>query len=206
MASTGAAKLGYAAKTAAQNYRDTSVASAGWSPFGDREQNKQGTLATFLVDAARAGAKLLSNCAVERVEAERQPDGRLRACGVRALVHDGKGGPSQRLYVRARRCVVVSAGSLQTPCILLRSGLRNPHVGRHLRLHPVSGAVGTFEGSALRMYEGAPMTTVCGHAEQGPGGDGYGAKIEVPSVHPGLMCADRPHNPTRWLYWLPPAL
>lgn len=36
------------------------------------------------------------------------------------------------------------------------------------------------------------MTTVCRAAEQGPRNDGYGAKIEVPSCHTGLMAATLP--------------
>ena len=36
------------------------------------------------------------------------------------------------------------------------------------------------------------MTTVCSVAEPGPREDGYGAKIEVPSVHPGLGASALP--------------
>ena len=36
------------------------------------------------------------------------------------------------------------------------------------------------------------MTTVCSECEAGPAGDFYGAKLEVPSVHPGLMAACLP--------------
>ena len=36
------------------------------------------------------------------------------------------------------------------------------------------------------------MTTVCSEAEKGPDCDFYGAKLEVPSVHPGLMAACLP--------------
>ena len=43
-----------------------------------------------------------------------------------------------KLTVRARRCVVVAAGSLHTPCVLLRSGFKNKNIGRHLHLHPVT--------------------------------------------------------------------
>lgn len=42
------------------------------------------------------------------------------------------------------------------------------------------------------MYEAAPMTTVCAECELGPAKDYYGSKLEVPSVHPGLMAACMP--------------
>lgn len=55
---------------------------------------------------------------------------------------------------------MVSAGSLNTPCVLQRSRLRNPHIGRHLRLHPVTGITAKFFDKPVRSYEYAPMTTV----------------------------------------------
>jgi choline dehydrogenase-like flavoprotein len=78
--------------------------------------------------------------------------------------------------------------------VLLRSGLRSPHIGAHLRLHPVTGLLGRFD-QPFAPWRGAPMTTVCAAVEHGPNQDGYGAKIEVPSVHPGLSATALPwHN------------
>lgn len=42
------------------------------------------------------------------------------------------------------RAVVVSGGAIHTPAILLRSGLKHPLIGCHLRLHPVLVAGGVF--------------------------------------------------------------
>lgn len=47
------------------------------------------------------------------------------------------------LTVRAR-AVVVSGGAINTPAILLRSGLKHPMIGRHLCLHPVLVVGGVF--------------------------------------------------------------
>jgi long-chain-alcohol oxidase len=41
--------------------------------------------------------------------------------------------------------VILSAGSLNTPNILLNSGFKNKHLGNHLKLHPVSGVAGKFD-------------------------------------------------------------
>lgn len=105
-----------------------------------------------------------------------------RAVGVRATRADGT-----PLEVRAK-AIVLAAGSLHSPCVLLRSGVGGAHVGRHLRLHPVTGLTAHFERD-IKVYEGAPMTSVCDVCEQAPDGSFYGAKLEIPSVHPGLMCA-----------------
>lgn len=42
------------------------------------------------------------------------------------------------------RAVVVSGGAINTPAILLRSGLKHPMIGRHLCLHPVLAVGGVF--------------------------------------------------------------
>eukprot|EP01052_Picozoa_sp_SAG31_P024408 SAG31_NODE_2075_length_6509_cov_2.710764_1_plen_577_part_00 len=128
----GAASLGYEAKATGTNYVDTAAVSAGWSCFGDREQNKQGTLATYLVDACKNGARLVEGAAVERIITSLDSaTGRRRATGVTALVKVSRPAEGStpafeeqtlRLSVHARRCVIVAAGSLHTPCVLLRSG------------------------------------------------------------------------------------
>ena len=96
-------------------------------------------------------------------------DGQKRAVGIVANVGDF------RVQVNARSCVIVAAGSLNTPCLLQRSGFRNPHIGRHLHLHPVTAAVGFFNDEIIHAYLGAPMTTVCNEFPN--------VKVECPSAH-----------------------
>ena len=43
--------------------------------------------------------------------------------------------------MRAPR-VVVACGSLESPALLLRSGIGGPAVGRYLHLHPVAAFLG----------------------------------------------------------------
>ncbi|CAB1103128.1 unnamed protein product [Ectocarpus sp. CCAP 1310/34] len=66
-----------------------------------------------------------------------------RATGVEAVVTPHGGGKAAPLTVRAR-AVVVSGGAINTPAILLRSGLKHPMIGRHLCLHPVLAVGGVF--------------------------------------------------------------
>ena len=182
----GCGRLGYPWKTIPQNLADGGKGIAnGWTAFGSRDGNKQGTLVTYLADAAAAGARVVAGCAVEKIlTAPTGNDGR-RATGVAARTADGA-----RLEVRAR-VVVASAGALHTPALLQRSGVGGPHVGRHLRLHPVTACVGTFE-EPVKLYEGAPMTVLSTVAEMGPKADGYGARLEVPCTHPGLVATGAP--------------
>jgi hypothetical protein len=51
--------------------------------------------------------------------------------------------------------VVASCGSIHTPALLLRSGVKaGGNVGRHLRLHPAAGLVGYFEPTAEQKAAG----------------------------------------------------
>ncbi|WP_280372688.1 GMC family oxidoreductase N-terminal domain-containing protein, partial [Nocardia abscessus] len=53
------------------------------------------------------------------------------------------------------RAVVVSAGAIQTPALLRRSGLRNTNIGRNLRLHPAA-AVSAGRDVAARVVRRSP--------------------------------------------------
>jgi hypothetical protein len=184
----GCDALGYPWETTMQNLRQTDDPSAGYVCFGDRYGNKNTGVATFLHDAVKDGAKLVDHCRVERITKSFSKNAanprRLRATGVTCRVGD------HEVIVNARKCVVVSAGSLHTPCLLQRSGFHNQHIGKHLHLHPTTASFGLMESyENIDGYLGAPLTTVCKAFEQGPIRDGYGAKIECPSAHPGLLAA-----------------
>lgn len=44
----------------------------------------------------------------------------------------------------------------------------------------------------MKMYAKAPMTAICRDGMMGPANNGFGARLECPSVHPGLMGACLP--------------
>jgi len=180
--------MGYDCDSAALVMRNSDKDATGFLCFGDRYGNKNDGLSTYLKDAVDHGAKIIENCAVHKILMESTGSSRgKRATGVIAKVG------SYQLTINAKRCVVVAAGSLNTPCVLLRSGLKNKHVGRHLHVHPVIIAVGLFDKEAdINCYLKAPMTTVCNEFQMGPQGNGYGPKIECPSTHTGLMGAALP--------------
>ncbi|KAJ3005003.1 hypothetical protein HKX48_000919 [Thoreauomyces humboldtii] len=155
-----------------------------WStcPYGE----KQGTSQTFLRDAAETGrCRFVQGCKVDLIL---QHAG--RASGVSATVVDVNAGHrSRKLVVKAKR-VVVSAGSLHTPALLLRSGFKNRNVGRHLRLHPVTFAFGIFtdEVEPIKPWSGSIMT-ILGNQAADAHGDGHGAIVEIPPLHPAFFAA-----------------
>jgi choline dehydrogenase-like flavoprotein len=87
--------------------------------------------------------------------------------------------------VRAPR-VVVACGSLESPALLLRSGLGGQAVGQYLRLHPVSLATG-FYAADQQAWWGAPQTALCDQFADT--GGGYGFIIEGVQYGPGLIAS-----------------
>ncbi len=138
----GLERLGWHAGPLPRNVRGCPQdAGCGWCAFGCRVGAKQSTLVTYLEEAAAAGARLVVGADARRVLVAGG-----RAAGVEARTASG-----HRLVVRAR-AVVAAAGAVETPALLLRSGLGG-QVGHHLRLHPGTAAMGVFD-EPVRWWEG----------------------------------------------------
>jgi len=105
----------------------------GYCNAGCQHGSKQSTLRTYLQDAADAGARFIVDCAVERVLVR---DG--RAAGVVARV----GGTEVTVEAAT---VVAAAGGIESPALLLRSGIGGPAAGRYLRLHPTYFVSGVYD-------------------------------------------------------------
>ncbi len=146
--------------------------------YGCPYSRKQSTLLTYLQDAANNGARFLVNTSVERVLLENGA-----VTGVLATATDAATGAAHRVTVRAKT-VVIAAGALHSPAILLRSGISNPHLGRNLHLHPVVAVTGYYE-EPIRAWTGSLQTRYSDQFGRPP--DGYGFKFEVAPGHPGLM-------------------
>lgn len=106
--------------------------------------HKQSMERTLLPEAVRHGARVVPDCRVERVETRAG-----RAVGVRAVTVSGR-----RVRIRARRAVVLAASAVQTPCLLLRSGIRHGPVGDGFACHPGASMAGRFP-EPMRLWEGA---------------------------------------------------
>lgn len=100
---------------------------------------KQSTLVSYLPRAVAFGATVWAGCRVDRVEFQGK-----RAVGVRGRARGPRG--ERGFVVRAHR-VVICGGAVQTPALLLRSGVRPPsgRLGRGLVVHPGGHASGFFD-------------------------------------------------------------
>jgi choline dehydrogenase-like flavoprotein len=176
----GCDALGWSFKRAVRNTDPATYdpASAGYLGFGDATGSKQGTLKTYLADAYEHGAQFVVRCRADRIL---HRDG--RAAGVEATSAGGA-----RVMVRCER-VVVAAGALESPALLMRSGLGGPAVGQGLRIHPVAAMYGVYE-SEQRGWWGAPQTGICDEFVAAE--DGHGFLVECVQYAPGLIGSSLP--------------
>ncbi len=179
----GSARLGQTTSLIPRNEKHLADSAAhfeglGYSSLGDAHGIKQGTLNTYLLTAFEHGARILPNTHAERVTTAAG-----RATGAEAT-HITPEGWQLRIGVRAR-CVVVAGGAVQTPALLLRSGLRHPHLGQHLHLHPTVIVAARYP-QPMRSWHG-PSMSIVNDTYTRLHGTNYGAKLETPPTHPGLL-------------------
>jgi choline dehydrogenase-like flavoprotein len=150
--------------------------SAGYLGFGDQSGSKLSADKTWLADAIEADADVVVRCHAERVLVENGA-----AAGVEAT-YAPPGEEPRRVTVRAGT-VVVACGALESPALLLRSGIGGPAVGNYLRLHPALAVFGSYptEQSA---FLGAPHAGLSHEFENVQ--DGYGFLIEGAQYTAGL--------------------
>jgi choline dehydrogenase-like flavoprotein len=145
----------------------------GYCGYGCRHGAKNTTADTYLRDAAGAGARVVARCDVRRVLKQNG-----RAAGVEAVV-TGPNGRRLKLVVRAP-IVVAACGALNTPALLVRSGLDGPLVGRGLRLHPGTAIAGVFR-ERVEPWSGSLQTRYSD--QMADLHNGYGAKFETVPIH-----------------------
>ncbi len=181
----GARKLGWNVQAIPMNIRkpeglpeELFWKSQGFSPLGDIYGSKQSSLTSFLPDAVGQNAQILFATTVERVIHEHKIVRGLKAFTI-------QNGQRIEIDIRARR-VIIAAGSIHSPAILKRSGLRHPEIGKNLYLHPTVPVAAVYNKESNPWY-GPMMSTVVDEFTRLDGN--YGFKMETPPIHPGLFAA-----------------
>jgi long-chain-alcohol oxidase len=142
----------------------------GYCTMGCRTGAKRSMLTTYLPEAAAAGARIVTGAKVDRVTTD------IR--GVTGVI----GGVGDSILEVRARAVVLAAGGLHSPAILLRSGLGGPATGRYLRLHPATVVWGRFE-DRIEPWTGGLQTRYSDEFSD-LDGHGYGFKFETAPLHP----------------------
>jgi choline dehydrogenase-like flavoprotein len=180
----GATALGWQVDRTSRNVRG--CANSGYCGFGCPFDAKQAMHLTFIPDALSRGATVLSDTRAMSLEVQGD-----RVVAVHAQRMDPERDRELPIHVRVEADrVVLSAGALGSPALLMRSGLGGPAVGRRTFLHPVVGVVGRYEQRVDGWY-GAPQSVASHeHVDRGP--DEVGFFLEAAPVHPMLSGASLP--------------
>jgi choline dehydrogenase-like flavoprotein len=158
----GCQKLGYRVEQFPVNVKGCLGSSL--CNLGCPNAAKQGTNRVQLPEAERQGVTVVTNCKVERIE------DRVLHVTVR---EPGFGQPSVwapgEYRVRAR-VIVVAAGAVNSPALLLRSRLpaELPALGRYFTAHPALILVGQHDGPIANAW-GHPKSYYCDHFAESDG-------------------------------------
>ncbi|HSS93827.1 MAG TPA: GMC family oxidoreductase N-terminal domain-containing protein [Candidatus Dormibacteraeota bacterium] len=138
----GRRELGYSGGPIRRNARGCH--GSGVCAFGCPLDAKLGMHVSYLPLAAQAGARIMTGCRVDGVVVENG-----RAVGVRGSILDPETGAVHRdgRFEVSAPHVVLAAGAIYTPALLLRQRIANSsrQVGRNLRIHPGCGVLGVFD-------------------------------------------------------------
>jgi choline dehydrogenase-like flavoprotein len=181
----GGTQLGYKLGQIQRNARDCDPLQCGFCVLGCRHGGKQSTLVTFLHDAQADGrdTRIVASCQADRLVIENG-----RATAVEATVTDPETGASHPIRVRAKT-FVVSCGAINSPPLLLRSGLTHPAIGGSIFLHPSTWVIG-FYPDHIGSWEGPPNSV---YSDQFAALEGnYGFMLESIPAHPGSIAFTLP--------------
>lgn len=176
----GAHKLGIEASAIRRNVKGCwNLGSCG---MGCPTNAKQSMLVTTVPAALDAGATLLVQTRAERLL---MSGPKVESVLCHPMRPDGTPDAASPCRIVAKH-VVVAAGAINSPALLMRSALPDPHqrLGRRTFLHPVVMSAGAFS-QKVEGWQGAPQTIYSDHFLHTHAIDGpMGYKLEAPPMHP----------------------
>jgi choline dehydrogenase-like flavoprotein len=181
----GAERLGWRGRTVVRNADPETYTpeAAGYMGFGDPSGSKRSNDKTWLLDAYEEGADILVRCRARRILTDAG-----RAAGVDAVYADPSSGRRTVVTVRAPQ-VVVACGPLESPPLLLRSGIGGPAAGDYHFNHAAL-AVAALYDEDQKVWWGPPHAWQCHEFEDS--GDGVGFLIEGIQWGPAQSCSSLP--------------
>ncbi|TAK79273.1 MAG: GMC family oxidoreductase [Aquabacterium sp.] len=179
----GATKLGIEAHVIPRNVKGCwNLGSCG---MGCPTNAKQSMLVTTIPTALDGGARLFHNTRVDKLRIE---GNKVQGLVCHAVKVNGDRVSDKTMEVVAKH-VVLSAGAINSPAVLLRSKAPDPHdtLGKRTFLHPVAFTAALFDHK-VEGWAGAPQSIYADHFLYTQAMDGpIGYKLEAPPIHPGLI-------------------
>jgi len=178
----GCKKLGWAVDTLKRNVY--ACMQTGMCGLGCPVNAKRSMLVTMIPDAIDAGARLVFRARAERFETSGNQVAKLH---VTLLDAEGRAPTGKTLTVKAKR-FVTSGGAINSPALLLRSGIDGA-VGARTCIHPVVASAGFYDEDIFP-YRGAPQSAASHHFAHR--GADVGFFIETAAWYPSLMAGASP--------------
>lgn len=124
---------------------------------------------SYLLEAEKKGAVIFSSASVEKILHKNN-----RAYAVQGITKAG-----DKLLIKAKHALVLAASAVQSPVLLLKSGIKHGPVGENFSAHPGLGVTGYFPES-VKMWEGATQGhEVISHTSQGIKFESQGFNLEI---------------------------
>src|SRR5256885_7871379 len=173
----GCKKLGWDVDTTRRNVRQ--CLRTGYCGMGCPVDAKQSAALTYLPDAIAKGAMVHADCRARRIEWK----GKRAQAVIGEVLHPGTQEQTGRTVRVEPRAVVVSCGALNSPALLLRSGIDQGPVGKTTWLHPAV-AMAAFYRQPIEAFYGAPQSVASHHFAHR--NEGAGFFLEAAPLHPML--------------------
>jgi len=183
----GAKKLGLHPMPILRNVNDRCKGCCNCS-YGCREDAKEAMILNYIPRAVELGAKIYCDAKAEFIVHDKE-----KVLGVTGSIRDRESGNFRHFIEIAADRVVVAAGALNTPVLLLKSEVCNSsgQVGKNLKLHLCGRAIGVFDelidghhgvGQCLYIDDYAELgimleATFTGPATEFPGLGGFGKEL-----------------------------
>jgi choline dehydrogenase-like flavoprotein len=198
----GAAKLNIPTSLISRNVKG--CWNLGYCGIGCPTNAKQSMLTTTIPGALALGAQLYTRMRAQRFVLKGD---RVESLQCEALAADGIFTNGHALTVKAKH-FIVAGGSINSPALLMRSGVPNESglLGKRTFLHPVP-VVAARMPNKVEAYNGAPQTVFSDHFlnTQAITGE-IGFKLEAPPIHPLIFASTLNgfgNDHARWMGDLP---
>jgi len=158
--------------------------NSGYCGLGCPVNAKQSMLVSTIPAALASGATLVHRVRVRTLDHDGK---RVQSVTGEALGADGYTPTGVGVVVRARH-FIAAGGAINTPALLLRSRVPDPHERLGLRtfIHPVNISIAKMP-ERIDPYYGAPQSIASDHFQWRDGATGpMGYKLEVPPLFPGI--------------------
>jgi choline dehydrogenase-like flavoprotein len=174
----GARALGYRTRLNGRNSRN--CVRAGACGLGCPFDAKMSVDVTYIPAAVKAGATVIADCRAEKIEM----NGKLKR--VRGSILDPETRKGRLEFSIEAPVVVVSASAINSPVLLLKSGLANSsdELGKNLTFHLTTAVAGFYE-RVIYPAGGIPQSAMCDEFLN-KNGDNGGFWIEAVPVYPAL--------------------